>query len=264
LPPAPLRALNADVHRMVQCRSPAIAPAHCDGLASRVSMRRGISSGSLVVSARHEQVSIGPVGLPGELIIPAGSRSLVVFAHGSGSSRRSPRNRYVAESLHGRRLGTLLFDLLGEAEADDRTKVFDITLLAQRLLQAMAWARQRSDLAGMRVGLFGASTGAAAALVAAAERPSDVGAVVSRGGRPDLAGAALAQVRAPTLLLVGANDPEVLELNRQALHQLQCGKRLEIVPRATHLFEEAGTLERVAHSAGHWFALHLGNQHNGP
>lgn len=206
----------------------------------------------------HEQVSIDPAGLPGELVVAGNARALVILAHGSGSSRRSPRNRFVAESLHGRRLGTLLFDLLSDAEASDHAKVFDIALLAQRLLQAMAWVRQRADLTGLRVGLFGASTGAAAALVAAAERPHDVAAVVSRGGRPDLAGAALAQVRAPTLLLVGGSDAEVLALNRDALRQLRCEKRLEIVPRASHLFEEAGTLERVAHSAGDWFAAHLG------
>jgi putative phosphoribosyl transferase len=140
--------------------------------------------------------------------------------------------------------------------------VFDIALLGQRLLQAMAWVRQRPDVNKLRLGLFGASTGAAAALVAAAERPLDVSAVVSRGGRPDLAGRALAQVRAPTLLLVGTLDTEVLALNREALQQLSCEKRLEVIPRATHLFEEAGTLERVAHSAGDWLARHLGGNNN--
>ena len=205
----------------------------------------------------HQQVLVGPHALGGELDVPRAAHGLVVFAHGSGSSRRSPRNRFVAEMLHSRRLGTLLFDLLLETEGDDRAKVFDIGLLANRLLQAMSWLRERRDLNGLRIGLFGASTGAAAALVAAAERPQEVSAIVSRGGRPDLAGPALAQVRAPTLLLVGALDAEVLALNREALRELQCEKRLEVVPRATHLFEEAGALERVADTAGEWLVQHL-------
>lgn len=205
----------------------------------------------------HEQVVVGTSALAGELIVPDGARGLVIFAHGSGSSRHSPRNRFVAESLHRRRLGTLLFDLLSEDEAGDRANVFDIGLLAKRLLQAMEWSRGTPELAGLRIGLFGASTGAAAALVAAADRPQDVSAVVSRGGRPDLAGAALAQVRAPTLLIVGGSDPEVLALNRGALRLLTCEKRLDVVPRATHLFEEAGTLGVVADSASEWFATHL-------
>jgi len=206
----------------------------------------------------HQQVLVGPHSLAGDLIVPAGAHALVLFAHGSGSSRHSPRNRFVAEVLHGRRLGTLLFDLLSDEEGHDGANVFDIGLLGQRLLQAMAWVRNRPDLKGLRLGLFGASTGAAAALLAAAERPYDVWAVVSRGGRPDLAGPALEQVRAPTLLIVGALDVEVLALNRQAMQQLSCEKRLEVVPRATHLFEEAGALERVAVSAGEWLATHLG------
>jgi len=210
----------------------------------------------------EQQVLVGPHALGGELIVPRGARGLVLFAHGSGSSRHSPRNRFVAEVLHARRLGTLLFDLLSEAESRDGANVFDIGLLAQRLLQAMAWVRERSDLNGLKLGLFGASTGAAAALVAAAERPQDVSAVVSRGGRPDLAGPALTQVRAPTLLLVGSLDTEVLALNRDALRQLTCEKRLEVIPRATHLFEEAGTLERVSHSASDWLARHLGGSNN--
>jgi pimeloyl-ACP methyl ester carboxylesterase len=205
----------------------------------------------------HQQVLVGPHALAGDLDVPAGAPGLVLFAHGSGSSRHSPRNRFVAEALHGRRLGTLLFDLLSEDEGHDRTNVFDIGLLAQRLLQAMAWVRERTDLSALTLGLFGASTGAAAALVAAAERPHDVTAVVSRGGRPDLAGPALLQVRAPTLLIVGALDVEVLALNRRALQQLGCEKRLEVVPRATHLFEEAGALERVADTAGEWLSAHL-------
>ena len=205
----------------------------------------------------HQQVLVGSQALGGELTVPAHALGLVLFAHGSGSSRSSPRNRYVAQWLHSRRLATLLFDLLSETEGHDRAKVFDITLLAQRLLQAMAWVRERPDLRALGVGLFGASTGAAAALVAAAERPRDVLAVVSRGGRPDLAGAALQQVRAPTLLIVGGADVDVLELNRDALRQMGCDKRLEVVPGATHLFEEAGTLEQVAHLASDWLVAHL-------
>ena len=205
----------------------------------------------------HQPVLVGPHALAGDLNVPAGAPALVLFAHGSGSSRRSPRNRFVAEELRGRRLGTLLFDLLSEDEGLDRANVFDIGLLAQRLLQAMAWVRERTDLTGLTLGLFGASTGGAAALAAAAERPHDVAAVVLRGGRPDLAGLALSQVRAPTLLIVGALDVEVLALNRRALQQLGCEKRLEVVPRATHLFEEAGALERVADTAGEWFSAHL-------
>lgn len=202
-------------------------------------------------------VLIGNDALPGELVVPAGATGLIVFAHGSGSSRASPRNRRVAESLQLRGLATLLFDLLREDEAPDRQRVFDITLLAHRLLQTMAWVRTRVEIAALPIGLFGASTGAAAALVAAAERPQQVGAVVSRGGRPDLAGAALAQVRAPTLLIVGAHDVEVLELNRDAMRQMACEKCLEIVPRATHLFEEAGAMDRVSALAGDWFESRL-------
>lgn len=205
----------------------------------------------------HEQVAIGPHRLPGELIVPDRAGGLVVFAHGSGSSRQSPRNRFVGESLQRRQLGTLLFDLLSPDEADDRANVFHIALLADRLLQAVQWSLARDDLRSLPIGLFGASTGAAAALVAAAERPEAVAAVVSRGGRPDLAAGALERVRAPTLLIVGAADPEVLALNRAAFNHLACEKRLEVVPHATHLFEEAGTLECVARLAGEWFAAHL-------
>jgi dienelactone hydrolase len=215
--------------------------------------------GSSLGSAQmpHRSVLVGSQALPGVLTLPAGAQALVVFAHGSGSSRLSLRNRRVAESLQLHGLGTLLFDLLHEREAQQRERVFDIALLADRLLQAVAWVSARADLALLRIGLFGASTGAAAALSAAAEQPRRIGAVVSRGGRPDLAAAALPRVQAPTLLIVGAHDPEVLALNREALQLLSCEKRLEIVPRATHLFEEAGALERVAALAGDWFATHL-------
>ena len=200
-------------------------------------------------------MQIGEQRLAGELCAVPGTRGLVVFAHGSGSSRRSRRNREVALSLQHRRMSTLLFDLLTPEEDGDRSKVFDIELLASRVLQALDAVH--ADAHSMPIGLFGASTGAAAALVAAARRPQDVQAVVSRGGRPDLAGNALPQVRAPTLLIVGAADLEVLQLNRAALARMQCERRLDLVPRATHLFEEAGTLETVAQLAADWFETHL-------
>jgi putative phosphoribosyl transferase len=203
------------------------------------------------------QVRVGPLGLPGELSVGSGSLGLVVFAHGSGSSRLSPRNRLVATALHESALGTLLFDLLSEAEAADRNQVFDIALLASRLCEALDWIDGQDELARLRVGLFGASTGAAAALTAAAMRPERVGAVVSRGGRPDLAAEHLARVQAPTLLIVGGEDIEVLRMNQGALRGLRCEKALQVVPGATHLFEEPGTLATVAKLAAHWFAVHL-------
>ena len=190
-----------------------------------------------------------PVG--GSLTEPEDSRGLVIFAHGTGSSRSSRRNRAVAGVLHGAGLGTLLLDLLPEEGAVDRR--FDIDLLGRRVTAAVDWAEPR----GLAVGLFGASTGAAAALVAAAARPGAVRAVVSRGGRPDLAGEALRRVRAPTLLIVGGSDPVVLQLNREAIDRLEGEARLEVVPGATHLFEEAGTLDRVAELARDWFLEHL-------
>jgi putative phosphoribosyl transferase len=205
----------------------------------------------------QEQVEIGARRLPGELVVPDGDRGLVLFAHGSGSSRHSPRNRFVAETLQARGLGTLLFDLLTEAEAHNRVNVFEIQLLGQRLQEAIAWARARDDIGKWPIGLFGASTGAAGALLAAAERPQDVFAVVSRGGRPDLAGTALPRVQAPVLLVVGGADTQVLGLNRDAFAHLACEKRLEIVPGATHLFDEPGTLERAAALAADWFTAHL-------
>ncbi|SPE24064.1 Phosphoribosyltransferase [Burkholderiales bacterium] len=181
----------------------------------------------------------------------------MVFAHGSGSSRLSPRNRLVAAALQDNALGTLLFDLLSEAEAADRAAVFDIPVLASRLCEALDWIDHEGELARLRVGLFGASTGAAAALMAAAMRPNRVGAVVSRGGRPDLALEHLARVRAPTLLIVGGADADVLRLNRGALQALRCEKELQVVPGATHLFEEPGALEIVAKLAADWFIVHL-------
>jgi putative phosphoribosyl transferase len=182
----------------------------------------------------------------------------VVFAHGSGSSRRSPRNVQVAERLQVDGFGTLAFDLLTEVEARDRGKVFDIALLAARLEGTVGWLRGEQEAGDLAIAFFGASTGAAAALVAAGHLAGDVAAVVSRGGRPDLAGEALAAVTAPTLLIVGGADREVLELNRQAQARMRCETRLEIVPGATHLFEEPGALERVAELAAAWFSDHAG------
>jgi putative phosphoribosyl transferase len=202
-------------------------------------------------------VRISPVGLEGILGLPQPAGGIVLFAHGSGSGRLSPRNNYVAAALRSAGLATLLFDLLTEAEAADRSNVFDIELLAERLALATVWVRQREDTKSLPLGYFGASTGAAAALVAAARAPEDVGAIVSRGGRPDMAGAVLDQVRAPTLLIVGGQDLGVLELNEQAFAQLKCVKSLEIVPGATHLFEEPGALDQVIDLARQWFTSHL-------
>jgi dienelactone hydrolase len=214
------------------------------------------------MSMSRASVSVGPLGLSGLYESPLDARGLVVFAHGSGSSRSSPRNQAVARALHAHAMATLLFDLLTEDEAADRRKVFDIALLAERVVDAIDWlGTSREGSAGGRLGrhplgLFGASTGAAAALGAAAERPLRVFAVVSRGGRPDLAPLALPQVRAPTLLIVGGLDHEVLRLNREAFDALRCEKRLQVVDGATHLFEEPGSLERVARLAGDWFVRH--------
>jgi putative phosphoribosyl transferase len=205
----------------------------------------------------EREVRISALALEGTLALPAEARALVAFAHGSGSSRRSPRNRYVAAELQRRGLGTLLFDLLSEAEAADGRKVFDIPLLGERLLLATQWLAEQPETRRLRVGYFGASTGAAAALVAAAQPEAAVGAVVSRGGRPDLAFPVLARVRAPTLLIVGARDEHVLALNRRAFDELRCAKELAIVPHATHLFDEPGTLEEVTRLAGEWFGSHL-------
>lgn len=198
-----------------------------------------------------------PAGsLPGLLMLPTNARGMVLFAHGSGSGRFSPRNQFVASVLHQAPLATLLFDLLTERETADRRNVFDIPLLADRLLAAIRWARSDPRSAALPIGLFGASTGAGAALVAAA-RDSRVAAVVSRGGRPDLAADSLDKVTAPTLLIVGADDPAVIEMNREALERLRCTKEIAIVPGASHLFEEPGTLEQVAHLARDWFTRYL-------
>jgi predicted phosphoribosyltransferase len=207
-----------------------------------------------VATAEEVEVDAGGVPLQGDLVLPAGTGAVVVFAHGSGSSRHSPRNRSVATALNGAGLGTLLLDLLTPGEEVYRANVFDIGLLAGRLAGATTWLRRR---AALPVGSFGASTGAAAALRAAAAPDSGVGAVVSRGGRPDLAGADLSGVRAPTLLIVGGDDTTVIDLNRQAQAALHCENRLDIIPGATHLFEEPGALERVAELAREWFTGHL-------
>lgn len=199
-------------------------------------------------------VQIGTARLAGEFAQVPGAQGVTVFVHGSGSSHRSPRNRGVAEVLHRYRQHTLLFDLLSEEEAAARPNVFDIDLLSQRLEQALDWLQAQPGAGALPVGLFGASTGAAAALCVAARRPRQVVGVVSRGGRPDLAGAALESVQAPTLLIVGGLDTHVLQLNRDALRHLHGNKRLEVVPGATHLFEEPGAMELVAHLAGQWLA----------
>ena len=210
------------------------------------------------------QIPAGRAVLSGNLTIPENAMALVLFAHGSGSSRHSPRNQFVARTLNGGGLGTLLFDLLTpEEEALDiytREHRFNIGLLAERLVHATNWTRQQDQLRDLRIGYFGSSTGGAAALVAAAELPQDVGAVVSRGGRPDLAGDALPQVQAPTLLIVGGDDDIVIELNEMARDQMRCEVKLEIIPGATHLFEEPGALEQVAKLASDWFSLHLGRK----
>ena len=205
-------------------------------------------------------VALPPHGGEGLLGLPAGdAKGIVLFAHGSGSSRLSPRNTMVAGALQGAGLATLLFDLLTDAEAADRSNVFDIPLLADRLDQAADWAGAWPASRSLPLGFFGASTGAAAALVSAARR-ADVRAVVSRGGRPDLAAESLARVAAPTLLIVGGADRQVLDLNRQAQRRMRCDSRLEIVPGATHLFEEPGAMEAVIALAQAWFLRHLGTR----
>jgi dienelactone hydrolase len=213
----------------------------------------------------HERVvsvMAGGVRLEGDLALPEEAHGIVLFAHGSGSSRHSSRNKFVARQLNQGRLATLLIDLLTEEEEaiDMRTAHlrFDIPLLARRLVGAIDWLSGERETAALRIGCFGASTGGGAALVAAAERTQFVHAVVSRGGRPDLAGPVLPHVAAPTLLIVGGNDPHVIVLNRIALAELRCEKQLVIVPGATHLFEEPGTLEEVARLARDWFQRHLG------
>ena len=207
------------------------------------------------------RVRTGHAVVPGNLTIPERAVALVLFAHGSGSSRHSPRNQFVARTLNQAGLGTFLFDLLTpEEEAIDLHTLehrFNISLLAERLEYATKWAAQQEQTRNLRLGYFGSSTGGAAALVAAAELSQQIGAVVSRGGRPDLAGDFLSKVQSPTLLIVGGNDHVVIELNEMARHQMHCEVNLDIIPGATHLFEEPGALEKVAKLASGWFTLHL-------
>jgi putative phosphoribosyl transferase len=207
------------------------------------------------------RIAAGDTILDGDLCLPEGASQVVAFAHGSGSSRKSPRNRYVAGVLRGAGLGTLLFDLLTTEEgAEDMVTGrlrFDTGLLARRLIAATDWLRENDTTRRLGIGYFGASTGAAAALIAAAEKTEVVTAVVSRGGRPDLAGRALARVQAPTLLIVGGNDFQVIRINQQALAELKAEKELAVIPGASHLFEEPGALEEVARLAAGWFTSHL-------
>jgi putative phosphoribosyl transferase len=221
-----------------------------------------VSGGKPGASAKERSVRIpvNDVELKGDLAIPGKARGLVLFAHGSGSSRQSPRNRYVAQVLQNRGLATLLFDLLTtEEETDDFVRGhcrFNVKLLSRRLIAGTDWAVQNKDTRNFTRGYFGASTGSAAALIAAAERPGDVSAIVSRGGRPELAGPVLSKVKAPTLLIVGGHDFTVIDLNRDALNNLRVEKQLAIIPGATHLFEEPGALEEVAWLSAEWFLNH--------
>ncbi len=215
-----------------------------------------------MISGRTEQaVRIAPEGLPGDLVMPAGAGAIVLFAHSSGRSRRSLRNRYVAAALRDAGFGTLLMELLTAAEVQIDALTgrlrFDIDFLARRLLKAIDWLQREPATSDLPIGYFGASTGAAAALTAAAARPSMLRAVVSRGGRPDLARKVLPEVQAPTLLIVGGEDRQIIEWNHAALAALHCEKHFTIVPGATHLFEEPGALEQVAESAAGWFRKHL-------
>ncbi len=212
---------------------------------------------SPAIGVTRQDVRIPPLGLPGILQLPEPVRALVVFAHGSGSSRLSPRNTAVAGAINSRGMATLLFDLLTDEEEDNRANVFDIPLLAGRLTQAVQWVGQQPQLQKLPIGLFGASTGAAAALVAAAHLGERIGAVVSRGGRPDLAAPILGDVKAPTLLIVGGLDTQVIGMNRSAFSILPEPKALQIVPHASHLFSEPGTMEAVIAHATRWFELYL-------
>ena len=202
-------------------------------------------------------IPLGSLSLEGTLAIPSGATAVVLFAHGSGSSRHSPRNRFVAQALRKKGLGTLLFDLLTAEEDLDYGRRFDIALLTKRLESVTRWLSEQDQVSGFQLGYFGASTGAAAALWAAAELGERIAAVVSRGGRPDLAMAVLDRVRAPTLLIVGGLDEQVIQLNQQALAELKTEKQMAIVPGAGHLFEEPGTLDAVAQLASEWFEQHL-------
>jgi putative phosphoribosyl transferase len=224
-------------------------------------VRELVSGGTRQTRRPEVSIPAGAIKLKGDLIVPSNAHGVVLFAHGAGSSRHSPRNQSVARILREEGFATLLMDLLTEEEEESERLTgalrFDIDLLARRLVRATDWVVEHASMRGLPLGYFGASTGAAAALVAATERPDQVGAIVSRGGRPDLARSFLSRVRAPTLLIVGGKDPLVLELNREALDELQVEKRLAVVPKATHLFEEPGALERVAELAVEWFEAHL-------
>jgi dienelactone hydrolase len=219
--------------------------------------RGGGHMSTLSTEAKPRSVNIGQRRLEGEVALPRKAKGLIIFAHGSGSSRYSPRNTHMARRFQAQGLGTLLLDLLTEHEDYDRRKVFDISLLGGRVVEAVRYARSDTELSRLPIGLFGASTGAGAALVAAAQLPAEIAAVVSRGGRPDLAGTALKQVCAATLLIVGGADYGVIELNRDAFEMLTCKKKLETVPGATHLFDEPGTLDTVVELAAQWFNAHL-------
>jgi dienelactone hydrolase len=222
------------------------------------------NEGNLDVMERGVRIPIADATLEGDLAIPAGASGIAVFAHGSGSSRHSPRNRSVARVIRKAGVGTLLFDLLTrEEESVDlytRHLRFDIELLAERLIRATGWLAEQEEARNLRIGYFGSSTGAAAALMAAARLGEKIGAVVSRGGRPDLAGAALPLVKSPTLLIIGGDDQPVIELNQRAYEQMRCEKEMRIIPDATHLFEEPGALEQVAELAAAWFRDHLQSQ----
>jgi len=219
--------------------------------------QKGFGMTALTADQRSVLIPAGAVRLPGILAWPARPSGMVLFAHGSGSSRLSPRNAAVAQQLRAVGLGTLLFDLLSEQEVLDRSNVFDIDLLSRRLLVATDWLSRQPEATGLQLGYFGASTGAAAALKAAAASPVEIGAIVSRGGRPDLAAGDLARVRCPTLLVVGGRDAMVIGFNRSALARMTCFARLVIVPGAGHLFEEPGTLEEASRLAATWFLEHL-------
>ncbi|MEL6248984.1 MAG: dienelactone hydrolase family protein [Cyanobacteria bacterium J06648_16] len=227
-------------------------------------MRNAIRSRVPLDTQHQVSIAAGSVSLVGDLSIPAGAEGIVLFAHGSGSSRHSPRNRYVAQILNQAGLGTLLIDLLTPEEeiVDQQTRHlrFDIGLLAFRLVSAADWLSQTPTTHRLNIGCFGASTGSAAALIAAAERPDSICAVVSRGGRPDLAGTALSRVQAPTLLIVGGRDTAVIHLNQRAFQRITAEKQIKIVPNATHLFEEPGTLAQVAQLAGQWFQQYLSDR----
>lgn len=212
---------------------------------------------NLEIESETTHTEVGTNRLPGILTIPKGATGIVLFAHGSGSSRLSPRNQHVAQVLQEAGLATLLFDLLDEVEAEDRRNVFEVPLLAQRLVEAAEWVLEHPDTQGLRLGFFGASTGAAAALVAETQLKGKVAAVVSRGGRPDMAERILGLVSAPTLLIVGGRDEAVIQMNQRAFEMLQCEKQLRIVDGATHLFPEPGALEQVAKLASQWFSQHL-------